>query len=314
MWKKTALIYILFVTSGLVLFAQNSRTLPFLEINADTRTAGMGDANMGDTKSMYIYTNPTAFFQNEGKIYTTHTYGIFPKIGDKHQSFHAISAGYRLFNKHALMAGFRYFGGLSIPRIGEDGIELKPIHPMDWAIDFSYAIQINDNLSAYVGGNFIQTYNAKTAYTGGFSTGAYYRNSMSLSGSDGAYSIGLALYDFGAKVQYGKANVKRDLPTSIGLGGSLSLPFSEDHKINAVLSTRYFLLPSEASEFTGGVGFEYEMYNFAAIRTGYHLGNSNNYLTIGVGFKVRFLNIDAAYMLTQSKDYNLLRLGFNVQF
>ena len=62
------------------------------------------------------------------------------------------------------------------------------------------------------------------------------------------------------------------------------------------------------------MGLEYEMFNIATLRTGYHWGNDNNYLTVGAGFNVKFVNIDAAYILARSKDFNLLRIGMNILF
>lgn len=314
MLKKIAITASLFISCAGMLLGQSSRSLPVLELNADTRTAGMGDANMGETKSMYLYTNPTAFFHNEGNLYTSYTLGMYPKHNDSYRMYHAVSAGYKLFDRHALMVGFRYLDGLKSLGAGDDGIERKPIHPMDWSMDFAYAFQFTPNFSAYAGGNIIQSYNGKTGYTGSFSAGLYYRDNLSLSDKDGSYAVGVSLYDLGGKIKHGKKGTENDLPTSIGAGGSFSLPLNENHAINAALSTRYFLMPTEAKAFTGGIGLEYEMFKMAALRTGYHWGNDNGYFTLGLGCNVKFVRIDAAYLFAKEKDYNFFRLGMSVQF
>ncbi len=314
MLKKLNFI-LFFICCGTALFCQSSRPLPFLEVNPDVRTAGMGEAGMGVTRGMFLYTNPTAFFQNYGNFYTSYAFGLYPKIADSRQTYHAASAGYKIFSRHALFAGFRYFSGLEVPRVGEDGIERKPIRPRDWAIDFAYAFNFSPHFSAYAGGSFIQSYNSKTAYTGSFTMGVYYNNSLqSFNKEEGSYSVGISVNNLGGKVKYGKNGTESDLPASVAAGGSVSLPFNESHKLNASLTMRYFILPSDAKAFTGGMGLEYEMFNVAAIRTGYHLGNDNNYLTVGAGFKVKFVNIDAAYMVASSKDFNLFRIGMNILF
>lgn len=301
------------IVFGNTLYSQSSRSLPFLELNADTRTAGMGDANMGATKSMYLYTNPTAFFLNEDKIYTSYTFGMLPKVNDSRQLYHAVSAGYKFLNRHVAMVGFRYFSGLEVPRIDENGVPGKPIHPMDWAIDFAYAFQFNPNLSAFIGGNFIQSYNYKTAYTGGVSTGIYYNNSFALSNQEANYMVGLSIHDLGGKVKYGKKGTETNMPASVGVGGSLSLHLAENHKLNAGLTTRTFFLPSDAKAFTGGLGVEYELFDVAALRTGYHWGNDNGYFTVGLGGSIKFVRVDLAYSIAKMKEYNFLRLGVSVQ-
>lgn len=314
MLKKLIFISV-FSCCGIALSGQSSRPLPFLEVNPDVRTAAMGDAAMGGTRSMFLYTNPTAFFQNDGKFYTSYAFGLYPEIAGSRQTYHAISAGYKIFNRHALFAGFRYFSGLKVPRVGEDGIERKPVQPRDWAIDFAYAFNFSPHFSAYAGGAFIQSYNSKTAYTGSLTTGVYYHNSLqSFNNEKGSYSVGISLNNLGGKVKYGKNGTESDLPASVAAGGSVSLPVDESHKLNAALTMRYFILPSDAKAFTGGMGLEYEMFDIATLRTGYHWGNDNNYLTVGAGFNVKFVNIDAAYILARSKDFNLLRIGMNILF
>lgn len=313
MFKKITIITFLSTVFGLSLWGQTGRSLPFLELNGDTRTAGMGDANMGETQSAYLHTNPTAFFQNKDKVYASYTFGLYPKIDGNRQLFHAVSSGYKLFRNHSLMVGFRYLGGIKVPRMHENGIATNPIKPNDWSVDFAYAIRFTPHLSAYAGGSIIQSYIGRTAHTASFNAGVYYRGALSIIGEGGSYSVGLSINDLGKNIKF-KNSESSKLPTSAGLGGSVSLPLHSNHTLNAALSTRYFMLPSDASEFTGGIGVEYVMYNIAAFRTGYHIGDSNGYLTLGVGGKFKFVNIDAAYTIANNSDFNLLRLGLSVQF
>lgn len=314
MLKKIATISFIFMICGTALFAQNSRSLPFLELNADTRTAGMGDANMGKTKGMYIYNNPAAFFQNKGNTYGAYALGMYPAIDKSHQMFHAASVGYKFLNRHALMVGFRYLGGNAITHVLDDGAEGKTIELSDWAIDFAYALNINAHLSAFVGGNFIQSYIGKTAYTGGGSLGLNYYNTFNYGGNEGDYSLTVDMRDLGQSVQYSPSSKAVPMPTSAGLGGSLSLPFSEDNTINASLASRYYMLPSDASAFTAGAGIEYEYMKAVALRAGYHIGNNNNYFTAGAGGNWKKIRLDVAYSIASQKEFNKLSVGISTQF
>lgn len=289
--------------------AQESRSLPFLEINTDARTAGMGDANMGETKGMFLYTNPSAFFNTENNLYTSYTFGMYPKLEEGTNMLHAVSAGYKFLDKHAVMVGFRYFGGLEIARVAANGVEMGKTTCMDMSIDLNYAFKFNENLSAFVGGSFIQSTLFSSASTGGFNAGINYNNVIN---ENTKYMIGLDIRDFGGEIKYSNSKTASKLPGSIGIGGTMSFNLAENHVINAALTGRYYMMPSEASAFVAGIGAEYELFNVAALRVGYHIGNSNNYITAGIGFKVKFGSIDAAYSIASQKDFNLLRVGLNL--
>lgn len=298
---------------AVALLAQ-SRSLPFLELNSDTRTAGMGNAYMGEAKSMYLYTNPTSFLNEGGqKVYTSYTFGMFPKFENESKNYHAVSAGYRL-GKQALMVGFRYMNSYPYQAVGEDLIQrTKRIYPMDWAIDMAFARSFGEKISAYIGGNFIQSYSRKVAYTGGVSGGVYYRSEFG--SGDGVYNVGLSFRDFGGSVQYGNRGVSTSMPSSIALGGSIAFPLADAHKVNVALTSHYFMLPSDASEFTVGAGAEYELLNMIALRAGYNYGKTMSYATFGAGFRYKFIGIDAAYQMADSiLNSNLIRVGLHLQF
>lgn len=307
------IILILFVSQALAFRVKaQSRSLPFLELNADTRTAGMGDAFTGESPGMYLYTNPTSFLRKDAMLYTSYTIGIYPKFNNETKKYHALSAGYR-FNKQALMVGFRYINNYSFHRVDPNGNQHKKIYPMDWAIDMAFSRSLNKHFSVFAGGNFIQSYINKIAYTVSATAGVYYRNEHAGGNGGGDYTIGLSLYDFGGKVKYGIGR-SVGLPASIVLGGSVLLPFCDEHKLNMVLTTRYFV-PSDASEFTLGIGAEYVLFDVLSLRGGYHYGKTLSYGTFGLGGDYKFVRLDISYQLADSKsDINVVRFGVSIAF
>lgn len=311
--KQIIILILALIGLPIVLRAQEGRTLPFLEVNSDIRTAGMGDANLGKTDGMYIYNNPAAFLMQSKKLYTSYSFMLYPKVNDFNQRIHAISAGYKFNPNHALLAGYRYHRALETMREDISG-ERKPLKPFDYSIDMAYAFRLSDNFTGFIGGNFILSYIGKVAVTGGGSLGASYNGAFDFSGNPSNYTLTLALENLGGKVQYGKNGVKSSLPTSIGLGGDMSLQLQENHALNVALLTRYFFLPKDAAEFTAGLGLEYELYKKFGIRAGYHYGKNNGYFTCGLGYKLENFSVNAAYQLAKESNYNLLRLGLNVYF
>jgi len=309
--KKILLLILLICVFTTTMVAQSNRSLPFLEINSDTRTSGMGNTNMGESESMYLYTNPTSVFHKEDKFYCSYSIGIYPEIENNRQLFHTVSAGFKLADKHALMIGLRSLSGYEVISMDEEG-GLEFLYPTDKAIDLAYALQITPNFSTYIGGSYIHSDLGKVATTLGLNAGAYYHHQYQTHSNYGYYTLGISINDLGGKVKYGNDGNENPLPTSIGLGGSLLFPFHNDHSINVGLTSRYYMLPSNASELSTGLGLEYELFNTVSLRTGYYWSKEINYLTMGLGCNIKFLRLDAAF---QKGDINnLYQLGAHFQF
>jgi hypothetical protein len=288
-----------------------TRSLPFLEVNADARTAGMGDSYMGETKSMFLYNNPSAFFGSEKSAYASYGTTIYPKIDAGTSLFHAVSGGYKYNKIHAFMAGWRYIGGLEIPTIDKNGNVGKPVKPMDWSVDLGYALQTSDNFSISIGVGFIQSSNYKVARNYGFGFGINYNNYIN---KLYRYSLSANIKDIGPKFKYGKSEYKFQMPTSIGVGGTVEFPISDNHILNTAISTRYYMYPNDASALVAGVGVEYGFKNLVFARGGYHVGDKNDYSTVGLGFNYKLISFDVAYIIADSKDFNLIKAGLCVKF
>lgn len=312
MLKKLILFSILCISCNIVMIAQQkSRSLPFLEVNPNIRSAGMGNAAMGQTNGMFIYNNPAAFFNIDENIYGSYSLTLYPKInGMGSNMFHSLSGGYKLGDKHAIMIGARYLGGIKINRKDANGNERKPIKPLDLSVDVEYAFKATDNFAFYLGGSFIESYNSKGAFAGGFNLGACYNNYF---GDKYHYSINADIKDLGTKIKYGSNGTEYDLPASAGLGGTIDFPINDNHNISTAIMGRYYFLPSDASSFTSGIGAEYGFKKMLFVRGGYHTGDNNNYYTVGLGGKYKFVEMDVAYTITSENKFNLISVGLNIK-
>ncbi len=300
---KKILLTIAIVACGVAVFAQGG-SLPFLRLNADARTAAMGNATMGESTGMYIYTNPTSFLLQDSthNFYASYTCGILPKAGET-PMMHAASVGYKRGNQ-ALLIGFRSLSGVEVAKVTEFGTN-GTVKPFDYALDLTYTRTINENFAAYVTGTFIQSYIGKTAFAGSASAGVYYRNEI----NDIDYTIGFGFYDLGSLVKYGKSEY--DQPTSLGLGGS----FIFNERFNVAWTARYFVLPAEAKDFVGGLGAEYKVIDALSVRAGYHLEDKASYMTAGLGYTMKRFNLNAAYQIAQEEGVdNSIFIGCSMRF
>lgn len=290
-----------------------SRSLPILEINTDVRTAGMGNANMGFTRSA-LYEHPTVSLFNDNRFEVSTMVGIYPKEDVGRLLIMAGQCNVKIGERHLIMAGGRDLRGYAIPRVDESGLEGTAIRPYEQSADLGYAYKIGNTLAVFVRGSLYRMHHAQTATTFGISAGVSYSGQFALQGRQSNYMFQLAANNWGGKLKYAGQQSSYALPSSIELGGEVCLPFADNHEISAAVASRYFALPADASTFVVGAGLEYKLFQCAAIRTGYEMGNGNNAFTLGAGAGFRGLHLDVAYELSENRAFNLLRIGLSVAF
>ncbi len=305
---KKILLTIALVACGVAVFAQGG-SLSFLRVDADARTAAMGNAFMGEATGMYLYSNPTSFLQDStNRFYGAYTFGLLPKAEDNQIFYHGASFGYK-HGKQAFMLGMRALHGAEVAKMSASGTMGKPIKPYDYALDLSYTRDLGGSFSAYVTGTFVQSYIGKAAFTGSASGGVYYRGEF----DDVDYTVGLGFYNLGAPVKYG--NSEYDQPTSVGLGGSFACHWIQDHRLNFSWTARYYVLPEKAEDFVVGLGAEYQVIEELDVRAGYYLEDRNSRATVGLGYNMKQLSVNLAYQIATEKGVdNSLFLGLSMKF
>ncbi len=293
---------------GVAVFAQGG-SLSFLRVNADARTAAMGNASMGEATGMYLYTNPTSFLQDStNRFYGAYTLGLLPKAEGDQIFYHGASFGYK-HGKQAFMLGMRALHGAEVAKVNASGTIGEPIKPYNYALDLSYTRDLGGNFAAYVTGTLVQSYIGKTAFTGSASGGVFYRNSF----NDVDYTVGFGFYNLGAPVKYGKSEY--DQPTSVGLGGSFACHWIENHRLNFSWTARYYVLPKKAEDFVGGLGVEYQVLEELDVRAGYYFEDKNSYATVGLGYNMKKLGVNVAYQIaTEDNLDNSFLVGFSMRF
>ncbi len=303
---KKIIITIILIACGTTMFAQG--TLPFLRLNTDARKVGMGNGTMGEATGMFLYSNPTSFFNDTTQtVYGSYsTRLVFPM--KQQATFHAVSVGYK-FGKQAVMVGYRRFAKVKIQRVSQQGDPLKPIYPNDNSVDIAVTRSLGHNLSAYVGGSFIHSYIGKTAYTGSGKMGVYYRNTFVFNKKQVLYNLGIDFSNWGGLVKYGKK--KYSQPASIAIGGDIETKLADNHLLRCAITGQYFVLPVKHSEMTTSLGLDYELYNLVSLRAGYHLEKGYSQTTFGLGLKREKFNFNIGYQMSNQKS---LFLGLNMIF
>ncbi len=310
-----AVILALLILSPTLLLAQ-SRSLQILEENPDARSIAMGNISLMSTDRNYLYVNPSSIFYNASKYSASLNGTFFPKNDDVSGSllYGNASAAYRFADRHAAFIGYRYLGGQTITgqtdQYGTLGDDIKPV---DWSFDIGYSFKINNKLSAFARGSFIQSKLEESNNTFSFSLGGNYRTNLNLGNMESQLNIAARVLDLGPAIE-SSSNLKYDLPTSAQVSADLSLPLSDINKLNIAVGGRYFL-PTDATLLTIGAGAEYTYNNLVSARAGYNYGeNETSRTTLGFGINIKFISIDAAYSIANDKDFNMFHLGLTARF
>lgn len=175
--------------------------------------------------------------------------------------------------------------------------------------------------------------------------GVYYKTEMNVFDKQSQLSFGGIISNIGAKISYNTADEEDFIPTNLKLGTALASFLDPYNKITFALDFNKLMVPTpqpdgshrdksliagmfgsfgdapngfkeELQEIMISFGTEYEYKETFAIRAGYfyeHINKGNRkYFTMGVGFKVKKIGVDFAYLVPTLQEHPLaetLRFG-----
>lgn len=269
----------------------------FLSLPTDARTAAMAGTGVALAgRGSAVFHNAASVYGNDS-IRGGASYSYTPWMRDfaSGYSLHALSGFYKISSRHAIAAGFRFFGYPSLELSG--GSSLKP---KEWAVDLAYAYRIMRGLSASVTVRYVKSslgavdgYDSADAVA--FDIGVHYHHSFL---KEGLWSAGVQLSNVGTKLSY--LNSKECLPSAVRFGGALRYPFHENHRVTVTADVACRLQPSDVSAASFSAGAEYVLMNMLALRGGYHYGDEDkadySYATAGAGVSLYGATVDFSWL------------------
>ncbi|NJB37182.1 type IX secretion system outer membrane channel protein PorV [Croceivirga sp. JEA036] len=238
--------------------AQQDRTIttavPFLNIAADARAAGMGD--MGVATSVDAFSqqwNPSKYAFAERKFgigvsYTPYLESIVNDIS-------LLSANmYNKINENsAFGVGIRYFGLGEIELRQNASDQATLVKPNEFAIDGSYALKLSETFSMSVGGRFISsnlrfqegTQDSQAANSFAVDVSGFYRSrEIAYNNFDGRWRAGFNISNLGGKIQYDEGGQENFLPTNLRLGGGFDFILDQDNVLGVYTEINKLLVPT----------------------------------------------------------------------
>jgi hypothetical protein len=267
--KKITALFVLLIATSFV-FAQEriiTTGVPFLQIAADARSAGMGDqgvATSADAFSQQYNPAKYAFSLDKQGFSVSYTPYLTSLVND-------ISLGqatyFNRINERSAFAGsIRYFSLGAIQLTSNTGVNLSEVKPSEFAIDGSYALKLSENFSMAVGGRFINSNlglttegaSTKAATSFAFDVAGFYQSpEFALSDFNGRWRAGFNFQNLGPKINYDLTESNKGsnfLPSNLKLGGGFDFILDDYNKVSLNLELNKLLVPTPPNSDINGDG------------------------------------------------------------
>ncbi len=250
-------------SSGFDLSKVNTITtaVPFLRINNDTRSGGMGEVGIAiepDAGGAQLNGAKMAFIDHDFGVNLSFTPWLKSLVDDIYLA--NLSGYYRIKNVQTIHATFRYFSLGNIQFKDENNQDIGQSRPQEMAVDLGYSRKLGKIFSLGLTLRFIYSALAPGAPSVGNTSGVI------KPGIAGAADIswmvnktfddkknskmkhqlmaGMNISNLGSKITYTNNVTKDYIPANLGLGLGYSLHLDEKHTVSAYVDVNRLLVPT----------------------------------------------------------------------
>ncbi|MGB0929574.1 MAG: type IX secretion system outer membrane channel protein PorV [Chitinophagales bacterium] len=235
--------------------------IPFLRINPDGRTGGLGEAGLAtspDAGALYHNVSKLAFVEQDMSLGLTYTPWLTRLVDD---IFLAYLSGYkRIDDLSTIGVSIRYFSLGNIQFTDIVGTEAGNYSPNELAIDLGYSRKLSDRLSTGItlkygrsdlatgqqvsSGSIVKAANVVAA-----DISVYYQNpDATFLGNEATFSWGAAITNIGNKVSYTEDQTKDFIPINLGLGTAIDMQMDEYNSLMFTFDINKLMVPTPDPE------------------------------------------------------------------
>lgn len=266
---KKISVFVLFVFAS-QLSAQNNSieardrvittAVPFLNITADARAAGMGDVGVATSMDAFSQQwNPAKFAFAERKMgislsYTPYLSSVVSDIG-------LLNANYfnKINDQSAFAFSLRYFtlGEIELRQTFQDVATIAK--PNELALDGSYSLKLSPVFSMAVAGRYIRSnlkfpetnISSRPGSTFAVDVAAFYRSQeIAYNSFDGRWRAGLNISNLGGKIAYDENGQDNFIPANLKLGAGFDFLLDQNSKLSLTAEFNKLLVPTP-QDFNG---------------------------------------------------------------
>jgi len=232
-------------------------TMPFLSINPDTRSGGMGDAGTALSPTCF-----SSFWNTAGIVFAEkdNELGIafIPwlrqlNLTDMNLSY--LSGYKKIGERQAFTAGLRFFNLGSITFTDISGQKIKEDKPSKFELLGGYAFKLTDKLSIGLNGKFVYSNltggqivagaQTKAGIAGGADISVMYHNDeLNVGGKEAAYNFGLTINNIANKVSYSPNGQGDFVPINLKIGNAFTSFIDKYNALTVSIDLQKLLVPT----------------------------------------------------------------------
>lgn len=228
--------------------------VPFVQIAADARAAGMGDIGVATSADAFSQQwNPAKYAfaiskQGVGITYTPYLSQLVNDIFLGNLTYYN-----RINERSAVAASLRYFslGDIEL----RETIDQDPLiqSPNEFTFDVSYALRLSERFSMAVTGRYLRSdlriqaavEDATAASSFAVDISGYYQSEeIAYNDFDGRWRAGFNISNLGPKIKYDDVGQENNLPTNLGLGGGFDFILDPFNRIGVFAELNKLLVPT----------------------------------------------------------------------
>lgn len=289
-------------------FGQNVEGLPFVRIDRNPASAGMGFAGTA-TSSEVAYSS----FRNSSVIPLSTermSFGLsgqsWAPDGVKSTNIN-FGAAAKVGKRLGLSIGAVYQLGEEYSLTSDNGISKSTFKPNEMIVNAGAGFLILNNLSAGANVRFASQNLSEDNSCSAISADVFITYRLE------DLNITAGVSSFGSSVK-SEAGDSFKLPSSATLGADWKSTFYEDHSLRLAADADYFF----SGNLTVAAGAEYSFKNMLFARAGYHFGTKDavlpSFATVGLGVKFLGISLDIAYLTANDVIGNTLTFGLGYRF
>jgi len=258
-WKKNGRLYfaiIMIVLIALIcLTAKNAKgqsttngtnvvltAVPFLTINTDMRSAGMGDAGVASSPNVNAQHGNAAKYPFLNKDMSVgFSYSPWMRAVTKNINLAYLSGYKKIGDDQVISASLRYLSLGDVTHMSAANELVGQYSPNEFAVDIAYSRLLSENFSGAVTFRYIrsditsgQMVNGAASHAGmavAADIAGYYYREISRGRRNNLFMAGFNISNIGNKISYTDGEVKDFLPTMIKLGAAYKVELEDYHTI-----------------------------------------------------------------------------------
>lgn len=310
--------------------------VPFLNVNTDARSTGMGSLGVASSPDIYAqFWNTAKFTFAESENVIAVSYLPYARRVANNLFMAGLSYYEQKNQRSAWGASLKYFslGEIELNQFqGGQVVEQGVERPNEFALDFSYNLKLDSDFSMGVTSRFFRSdigfrngTSKATLSSLAFDISAYYQKDFT---DKIRFRSGAVIANIGPKVKYDSDQTTNFIPTQLRFGSGATFTFENQQSLMVLLEFSKLLVPSladtnneinflkgifrsfsdapggfseELREINWGLGAEYSLNDVFKFRTGYYRESqqkgSLQYLSLGLGVNRYNIQFDLAYLI-----------------